>query len=115
MRRIITLTLCMAIAGCAHHQRQAHATFDEIDVAGSVFVDCVAAAEPVLDDRTSDANTVAHSLLTECQPQWNRLMTLRRQGLSPEAARDVSLTEDRVRRETVLKVVLEARAKRHTP
>lgn len=88
-----------------------YATFDELQASREAWRDCLEAAEPLIDDMISDANTVASALATRCEDEFAELVRLTQKGHGtnfPLSSFSPS------RRSVALDVVLRVRAKRRT-
>ena len=61
MRTLSAMACVLSLAGCA-----TPASRSEIDSANDAAFVCMQHAEPILDDRTSDAITIAYGIVAKC-------------------------------------------------
>ncbi len=88
------------------------ATPQEIAEAQVDWRQCQEAAEPLIDDMLSDANTVATVLATRCEPQFLSLLDLTQKGWTSKAPASAF---HQVRHNVALDIVLQVRAKKRNP
>ncbi len=88
------------------------ATPKEIADAQVDWRQCQEAAEPIIDDMLSDANTVATVLATRCESQFESLLGLTQMGFTSKAPASAF---HQVRHNVALDIVLQVRAKKRNP
>ena len=88
------------------------ATPKEIADAQVDWRQCQEAAEPLIDDMLSDANTVATVLATLCELQFESLLDLTQKGWTSKLPASAF---HQVRHDVALDIVLQVRAKKRNP
>lgn len=91
------------------------ATEAQITAAFSAWTDCLASAELPIDDRISDANTIASTLATRCPDEFKHYVEVQSMGRDAATRQFIQGVESGARHQVARDIVLRERAKRLSP
>lgn len=115
----ISLVMLMGLAGCAGPTYDPTYQADwkpappagEVRAAHEELARCHLRAAQELDDKRSDAATIARAVDTQCGTASMRLLDLRTRGISAYERRDLEASWPAFTRDAALKMVLRVRAR----
>ena len=109
---IITCTIVTLLAGCETKPPAPPATSEEREQAVVTLNACLQAAAKKLDDRKSEASTVALALKPSCAAEFARSRDLYARSLSSQQASQYHRQDDQAFKQAATNAVLEERAQR---
>lgn len=120
MKKGAILLVALLAAGCSSAPRQPpqpqqpRASSAQMQAVLIPYMNCLARAEPTMDDGVSDARSIAAALRDSCPAQFMSVLGLMVQGYTPNQQRLIAADSAQFRTSTALDVVLKVRASRLT-
>jgi hypothetical protein len=105
--------ILLALVACA--SRPQPASKEEIKQAMQGYSDCLHRAAANLDNGTSDTASVARAVSDYCTPEYQRLVDLHGQGMSPQAKSALQKKAQATQLDDATEVVLQERGQRKAP
>jgi hypothetical protein len=105
--------ILLTLVACA--SRPQPASKEEIKQAMQGYSDCLHRAAANLDDGTADSASVARAVSDYCAPEYQRLVDLNGQGMTPQAKSALQQKAQATQLGDATEVVLQERGQRKAP
>lgn len=107
---VLRMLPALLVVACASAPPIKSASKEEISARTAAYSNCLIPYARQLDDRVSDARTIARSLVGACQPEHNSLLEASMRGTNDAVQRALRQQQPAMQEDHALIVVLQLRA-----